>query len=129
MAQGREGSGHAPCGAAGRWPRASGAEAFASGDRLLEERGILVVPDILANAGGVTVSYFEWVQNRMGYYWSEEEVNGRLEERMTAAFQEVAAMADARTDTSMRLAAYMVAVGRLAEGLKARGWLDEWCRI
>jgi glutamate dehydrogenase (NAD(P)+) len=63
-------------------------------DRILEEKGVFVVPDILANSGGVTVSYFEWVQNRLGYYWDERDVNGRLEKIMVQAFQEVSAMAE-----------------------------------
>ena len=73
----------------------------------------MVVPDILANAGGVTVSYFEWVQDRGGYFWDEETVNSRLEKIMVSSFQEVAQMAQ-RSTVSMRIAAYMVAIDRVA---------------
>ncbi|MGB9826843.1 MAG: glutamate dehydrogenase, partial [Desulfofundulus sp.] len=94
-------------------------------DRLLNEKKIFVIPDILANAGGVTVSYFEWVQNNTGYYWSEEEVNRRLEEKMVAAFKEVYQMYRARKDLNMRDCAYLVAVRRLSEAMWLRGWLGQ----
>jgi hypothetical protein len=74
---------------------------------MMHERGIFVVPDILANAGGVTTSYFEWVQNRHGYYWSLDEVNTRLEQKMVEAFAAVRATSQ-RYKVDMRTAAYVV---------------------
>ena len=92
----------------------------ANADVILEEKGVFVVPDILANAGGVTVSYFEWVQDRGGYFWDEETVNSRLERIMVQAFDEVAAMA-ARHTVSNRIGAYMLAIERVAEVHRLRG--------
>ncbi len=89
-------------------------------DAILEDRGIVVVPDILANGGGVTVSYFEWVQDRMGFFWRESEVNDRLEDIMVEAFRDVAEMA-ATHGVSYRIAAYMVAIHRVARDLELRG--------
>ncbi|HET7560499.1 MAG TPA: Glu/Leu/Phe/Val dehydrogenase [Limnochordia bacterium] len=97
----------------------------ARGDAALHARGIHVVPDILCNAGGVTVSYFEWVQNNTGDYWSESKVNHRLDHKLTTAFDQVFAMREERR-VHMREAAYMVAVGRLADAMAARGWFDPW---
>lgn len=92
----------------------------ANADRILDEKGVFVIPDILANAGGVTVSYFEWVQDRGGYFWDEETVNSRLERIMVKAFDEVTAMADKYT-TSNRIGAYMLAIERVAEVHRLRG--------
>ena len=93
-------------------------------DKILESKGIHVIPDILCNAGGVTVSYFEWVQNRMGFYWQEDEVNTRLREKMVKAFGDVIALKD-RTDkdgkVSLRIAAYMVAIQRVLRVHELRG--------
>ncbi len=88
--------------------------------RVLHERGIFVVPDILANAGGVTASYFEWVQNRHGFYWPEAEVNERLEGAMIAAFETVLKTAQ-RYRVDMRTAAYVVAIDRVATVTRMRG--------
>jgi glutamate dehydrogenase (NAD(P)+) len=92
----------------------------ASADPILEEKGILVVPDIVANAGGVTVSYFEWVQDRMGYYWTAEMVNERLERMMLSAFENVYNTAK-KYNVSLRLGAYILAVDKVAKTLKIRG--------
>jgi glutamate dehydrogenase (NAD(P)+) len=89
-------------------------------DKILTNKGIKVVPDILSNAGGVTVSYFEWVQDREGYFWKESLVNDRLEEVMVNAFNDVYQMSQ-QYKVPMRLAAYMVAVKRVADITKARG--------
>lgn len=89
-------------------------------DRILNERGIMVVPDILANAGGVTVSYFEWVQNLQRFFWSEDEINSRLGKIMLNAFESVHLLA-AERGISLRLAAYLLAVSRVAEAATIRG--------
>lgn len=89
-------------------------------DEILFDRGIFVIPDILANAGGVSVSYFEWVQDLMAHYWTEEEVNSKLEKIMKDAFKQVYDSATAQK-TSMRDAAYMLAVARVAEATRIRG--------
>ena len=86
----------------------------------LHERGVFVIPDILANAGGVTTSYFEWVQDRHGYFWSEKEVNERLEAKMCEAFADVLTTAQ-RYKTDMRTAAYIVAISRVATVTRMRG--------
>lgn len=92
----------------------------ADADAILQSKGILVVPDILANAGGVTVSYFEWVQNRMGYYWTEERVNRRADRAMKQAFDNVFATAE-KYKINMRIAAYVVSMDKVASTLKLRG--------
>ncbi len=89
-------------------------------DAVLNERGILVLPDILANAGGVTVSYFEWVQNLQGLYWEEEEVLTRLKKKMTTAFTKVAAETEAH-DVDFRTAAAIISLKRISAAVKARG--------
>ena len=89
-------------------------------DEILHENGILVVPDILANAGGVTVSYFEWVQDRAGFFWREQEVNERLEDIMCQSFKDVAAMAE-KYDVTFRIAAYMLGISRVAHDTMVRG--------
>ncbi len=89
-------------------------------DRIFKEKGIVVIPDIMANAGGVTVSYFEWVQDRMGYFWKESEVNQRLEEFLLANLHEVRAISNARGAT-LRTAAYTLAIDRVVKALRMRG--------
>ena len=89
-------------------------------DDILFDKGIHVIPDILTNAGGVTVSYFEWVQNLQQFQWSEDEVNTKLENKMVAAFNEVASMMKSKK-SSMRLAAFAVAIDRVANSFKLRG--------
>jgi glutamate dehydrogenase (NAD(P)+) len=92
----------------------------AAASKILDERGVIVVPDILANAGGVTVSYFEWVQDRMGFFWTEDVVNTRLEQIMVKAFHDVDAAAKEH-NVSMRIAAYILAVDRVAAVYRLRG--------
>jgi len=92
----------------------------ASADEILNKKGIMVVPDILANAGGVTVSYFEWVQNRLGYFWTEERVYRRADRVMKTAFESVYA-ASQKYNISMRIAAYVVSISKVAEVEKLRG--------
>ncbi|TYS13346.1 Glu/Leu/Phe/Val dehydrogenase [Rossellomorea vietnamensis] len=90
--------------------------------RILSERDILLVPDVLASAGGVTVSYFEWVQNNQGYYWTEEEVNEKLHSKIVDAFNNVYETSMNRR-VNMRLAAYMVGARKMAEASRFRGWV------
>ena len=92
----------------------------AGADSILDEKGIFVIPDILANAGGVTVSYFEWVQDRGGYFWTEDTVNSRLEEIMTRSFGDVLALSR-QHKVNMRTAAYMLSISRVATVHKLRG--------
>ncbi|HEX6736920.1 MAG TPA: Glu/Leu/Phe/Val dehydrogenase [Vicinamibacteria bacterium] len=89
-------------------------------DRILKDHGVFVIPDILCNAGGVTVSYFEWAQDLQGFFWDESDVNRQLEKFMRRAFQEVFE-ASKRYKTDMRTAAYILAVGRVAEATRVRG--------
>jgi glutamate dehydrogenase (NAD(P)+) len=89
-------------------------------DEILEERGVLILPDVLANAGGVVVSYFEWVQGLQEYFWKEPEVNSKLRDITTRAFNETWHVYEAR-QTTMRSAAYGVAVNRVAEATVTRG--------
>lgn len=89
-------------------------------DVILEERGCIVVPDILANAGGVVVSYFEWVQNLQYFFWDEAETNARLAQIMRRAFQDVWNLAQAEK-VSLRIAAQMLALARVAEAIRLRG--------
>jgi glutamate dehydrogenase (NAD(P)+) len=89
-------------------------------DDILTSRGVLVVPDILANAGGVTVSFFEWVQDRDGFFWREKEVNERLEDIMVQSFNDVANMAE-KYKVSFRIAAYMLGISRVAHDTMVRG--------
>jgi glutamate dehydrogenase (NAD(P)+) len=92
----------------------------AAADSILDEKGVFVIPDILANAGGVTVSYFEWVQDRGGYFWTEELVNERLEKIMCSSFAEVLNLSK-RHSVNMRTAAYMLSISRVANVHRLRG--------
>src|SRR2546422_2327046 len=89
-------------------------------DEVLDRNGVFLIPDILANAGGVTVSYFEWVQSLQAFFWEENQVNHHLEKVMTRAFNEVLAIAK-KFNVHMRTAAYILAVGRVAEATRIRG--------
>lgn len=91
-------------------------------DDILYKKKVFVIPDFLCNAGGVTVSYFEWVQNLYGYYWDEPTVHERLDKKMTIAFNSVLKMS-LEHKVNMRIAAYMVAVQKVAEAMKLRGWV------
>ncbi|MDX1591699.1 MAG: Glu/Leu/Phe/Val dehydrogenase [Balneolaceae bacterium] len=92
----------------------------ANADSILNDKGIMVIPDILANAGGVTVSYFEWVQDRQGYFWTEERVNRRLNRMMRSAFDNIYGVSEEHNIT-LRQAAYVYAIDRVATTLKMRG--------
>ena len=93
----------------------------AAADEILHNKGIFVIPDILANAGGVTVSYFEWVQDRMGYFWREDVVNERLQDKMVASFNDLCRYADSHS-VDTRTAAYMLAIDRVAYDTRMRGF-------
>jgi len=91
-------------------------------DEILYKNNVFVIPDFLANAGGVTVSYYEWVQNVTNFYWEEEDVQQKLDKKMSKAFKDVLVMSlDYKVD--MRIAAYMVSIQRVAEAMKLRGWV------
>jgi glutamate dehydrogenase (NAD(P)+) len=90
-------------------------------DDVLDSRGVFIIPDILANAGGVTVSYFEWVQDRQGFFWRESEVNDRLQDVMEQSFDEVIRYAETH-GVNNRIAAYILAIDRVARALKLRGF-------
>jgi glutamate dehydrogenase (NAD(P)+) len=91
-------------------------------DEVLEEKGIFVIPDVLANAGGVVVSYFEWVQNMQHFNWSEREINDKLGSIMRRAYREVSAVAKDR-DLSLRVAAYELGIERVVEAARTRGYI------
>ena len=92
-------------------------------DEILNKKGVYVVPDILANSGGVIVSYFEWVQDLQGFFWEEEEVNTRLENQIGNAFKAVWDTSK-ENNVSLRVSAYMVAVSRIVEAAKIRGYIN-----
>jgi glutamate dehydrogenase/leucine dehydrogenase len=89
-------------------------------DRVLAEAGVLLIPDILANAGGVTVSYYEWVQDQYSFFWSEKQINETLEQTICKAFKDVHETAN-RYKTDMRTGAYILAVDRVSEATRVRG--------
>jgi glutamate dehydrogenase len=90
-------------------------------DKIINEKGIVLTPDVLSNAGGVTVSYFEWVQNIYGYYWTEEEVEDREELAMVSAFNDIWDLKE-QYNCSVREAAYLISVKKVAEAMKLKGW-------
>jgi glutamate dehydrogenase (NAD(P)+) len=89
-------------------------------DRVLDDEGVFLVPDILANAGGVTVSYYEWVQDQYSFFWSERQINETLEQTIQTAFNSVHQMSE-KYNTDMRTGAYILAVGRVVEATSVRG--------
>ena len=99
---------------------AANAPTTARGDEILRERDIVVVPDIYANAGGVTVSYFEWVQNLQRIQWTEREVRNRLEAKMTSSFRDISRLMSSKA-ISMRTAAFIVAISRVGKATITRG--------
>ncbi len=92
-------------------------------DRILAKKGVTILPDILTNAGGVTVSYFEWVQNRMGYYWTAEEVEERLEKLMYKAYEDIYKFKQENNCPDYRLAAFAIATERIVQAMQVRGWV------
>ncbi len=91
-------------------------------DKIIEEKGIYMIPDFLCNAGGVTCSYFEQVQNNMNYYWTREEVREKLDRKMTTAFHVVADMAQ-KQKVYPRTAAYLISILSVADASRLRGWI------
>ncbi|MCK5077532.1 MAG: glutamate dehydrogenase, partial [Calditrichia bacterium] len=91
-------------------------------DEVIKEKGIFMIPDFLANAGGVTCSYFEQIQGNQNYYWEKDEVLGKLDVKMTNAFHDVMELAK-RKNIYMRDAAYMISIDRVAKACKIRGWV------
>jgi glutamate dehydrogenase (NAD(P)+) len=91
-------------------------------DKIIQEKGIFLIPDFLANAGGVTCSYFEQVQCNMNYYWEKDEVLTKLDTKMTSAFHAVSDLAKKR-NMYMRDAAYVISISRVAQACKDRGWV------
>jgi glutamate dehydrogenase (NAD(P)+) len=89
-------------------------------DKILTEKGVLVIPDILANAGGVIVSYFEWVQDLQNFFWSEDEINNKLKEMLSRTFHQVLTLSQ-KEGVSLRVAALMIAVQRVARAMLLRG--------
>ena len=89
-------------------------------DEILNDKGVFIIPDILANAGGVTTSYFEWVQDRQGYFWRESVVNEQLEHIMRSSFEEVVRYAETH-QVNNRIAAYMLAIDRVSKTIRTRG--------
>jgi glutamate dehydrogenase/leucine dehydrogenase len=92
------------------------------GSKILQKKKVFVVPDFICNAGGVTVSYFEWVQNNTGNYWEENVVNKKLDDMMTKAFNDVYKISKEKK-ISMRVAAYVLAVQRVVDAMQLRGWV------
>ncbi len=90
-------------------------------DKILEDKGVIILPDVLANAGGVTVSYFEWVQGRMGYWWTLDEVHKKLDEKLSQAFHDIWKIKEDK-NIGMRQATYVRAIARVAEAMKVRGF-------
>ena len=90
-------------------------------DRILADKGVTVIPDILCNAGGVVVSYFEWVQGLQAFFWDEGEIRRRMEDKLLHNLDEVIAKT-IRTDYTLRTAAYTIAIGRIVEAVKLRGF-------
>ena len=92
-------------------------------DEILNDKGVFIVPDVMANAGGVVVSYFEWVQNLQHFRWEEREVNDKLGTIMRRAYREVAARAGEIEGTPLRVAAYQVGIERVLEAARMRGYI------
>lgn len=90
-------------------------------DEILNEKNVVIVPDILANSGGVTVSYFEWVQNKAGYYWSEEEVRDKEYQLINKSFDEIWKLSE-KLNITLRQAAYVHSIKKISETMKIRGW-------